>query len=233
MTTVTVLAPAYDEEPVLGTFVFAMLDVLEPGWELLIVNDGSADLTGELAERLAAEHESVRVVHHEVNRGLGAALATGFAEARGEIVVAMDADLSHPPAMIAGLVAACEDVDAVFASRFVPGGGMEGVPLLRRAISRVGNLVFRFLFWSTVRDMTTGFRAYRTSVMRDLELTAEGFEAQLEITVRLLRRRAAIREVPLLLSTRIAGMSKMRYLALVPRYGRAVVRLLRLRWRGR
>jgi dolichol-phosphate mannosyltransferase len=208
LTTVTVLAPAYDEEPVLGTFVFAVLDVLQPGWELLIVNDGSADLTGELAERMAAEHETVRVVHHEVNRGLGAALATGFAEARGEIVVAMDADLSHPPAMIAGLVAACEDADAVFASRFVPGGGMEGVPWIR----------------------TTGFRAYRTDVVRSLDVTATGFEAQLEIAVGLIRKRARVREVPLMLVTRVAGVSKMRYLALIPRYARVVLRMLRVRW---
>ncbi len=224
------LAPAYNEEEVLGRYVGAVVAVLQPGWELLVIDDGSADNTGDIADRLAATHPQVRVVHHPHNRGLGAALATGFAEAAGDVIVAMDADLSHSPAQIPELVTACAMADAAFASRFVPGGAMEGVPALRRWISRIGNLAFRLVFWSPVHDMTTGFRAYQADVARALTITSSGFEAQLEVAVRLIQRRARIVEVPLRLRTRAAGMSKMRYLSLLPDYARAVLRLLRVRW---
>ncbi len=227
---VTILAPAYQEEAVVGQFVEAALASLLPSWELLIVDDGSTDGTADTLSRLEEADPRLRVVTHERNRGLGAALASGFAAARGRIVVTVDADLSHPLELIPRLVAACNDADAAFASRFVPGGGMVGVPWLRAWLSRIGNLVFRLLFWTRLRDLTTGLRAYRTDLVRRLGFRAKGFEAQLEISVRLIRRGAHIAEVPLLLKDRAAGTSKMRYLPLIPKYGTTVVRMLWVRW---
>ncbi len=226
----SILAPAYNEEAIICTFVQAVLREVPSGWELLIVDDGSTDGTPELLRELGAHHDALRVVTHPRNRGLGEALRTGFSEAVGSVIVTIDADMSHPLDLLPVLVRACEESDAAFGSRFVSGGGMQGVPFVRRMISRVGNAVLRLIFWSSVRDLTTGLRAYRADVVRNLPLESDRFEIQLEISVRLLAIGARVAEIPLMLQSRAAGESKMRYMALLPRYGRLTLRLLKIRW---
>ena len=223
---VTVLAPCFNESEVVAAFTEAVVPALHDGWELLFVDDGSTDGTDRILAELTAANPSVGVVTHETNRGLGAALRTGFEHAAGDVIVTIDADLSHPIGMIDDLAEACADADAVFASRFVSGGSMEGVPFLRRAISGIGNKVFRMLFRVPVRDMTTGFRAYRSEAIRAIGIASDGFEVQLEITVKLARAGCRMVELPLPLKTRAAGRSKMRYLRLVGRYGSLLFRLL-------
>jgi dolichol-phosphate mannosyltransferase len=229
-TRLTVLVPAYDEELVIRDFVEATATALPEGSELLVVDDGSTDATPKLLAELTGEVEGLRVVTHDRNQGIGAALATGFAHAAGDVIVTVDADLSHPVGLVTRLAAGCQDADAVYGSRYVPGGAMEGVPLWRVLISRVANGVMRLAFRTRVRDLTTGMRAFRADAVRDLRLDATGFEAQLEITVRLLAAGRRIDEVPMVLRNRSAGESKMRYLRLAPRYARTFVRMLKVRW---
>jgi dolichol-phosphate mannosyltransferase len=226
---VTVVAPAYNEEAVIEAFCEQVLDWLPADWELLVVDDGSRDRTPQLLAGVTQD-QRLRVVTHPRNLGMGAALMTGFAEARGDLICTIDADLSHPLELLGGLAGACEAADAAFGSRFVPGGGMTGVPRWRAAVSRVGNAVFRALFRSSVRDLTTGLRAYRSAAVRDLPVRATGFDTQLEISVRLLAAGARVAELPLQLRQREAGESKMRYLRLVRPYGRTVLRMLVVRW---
>lgn len=228
----TILAPAYNEEDVIAAFVDAVLPTLAPGDELVVVDDGSRDGTPAILARLESTHSALRVVTHETNRGLGAALVTGFGFASSDVIVTMDADLSHPLSLVPDLVAACATFDAAFASRFVAGGGMEGVGRMRSVISRVGNAVIRTLLRIRVRDTTTGFRAYRRSTLEGLHLRGQRFEVQLEITARLVDRGAAIVEIPMMLTTRAAGESKMRYLALIPSYASMLIRMALLRWFG-
>ena len=230
VTTLTVLAPAYNEAEVIERFVRGVAARLGDGAELLVVDDGSVDETGAILDRLREHLPQLRVVTHPHNQGMGAALVTGFQAARGSVIVTVDADLSHPLDLVDELVRRTDEVDAVFASRFVPGGGMDGVPRLRAALSVVGNLVLRVLFRAPVRDLTTGMRAYRADAVRPLRLAGRGFETQLEISVRLLAAGKAIYEVPLVLRTRAGGRSKMRYIALVPPYARVIRVLLPLRW---
>ena len=233
MSRVTIVAPAFNEEAVIERFVDTVLRLVPSDTDLLVVDDGSTDRTPQLLAGLQTRHPNLRVVTHAANRGLGAALVTGFGAAEGDVLVTMDADLSHPLDLMPALVAGCSEADAVFASRFVPGGGISGVPFMRALISRVANGVMRRLLRVRVRDMTTGFRAYRASALRGLELTGTRFETQLEITVRLVHRGAHIAEIPLVLTTRAAGESKMRYLPLIPLYGKMFLRLLALRWFSR
>jgi dolichol-phosphate mannosyltransferase len=229
----TILVPAFNEELVISDFVAAVAPSLPDGSELLVVDDGSTDATPKLLDELAGEVAALRVVTHERNRGIGAALATGFHSASGDVIVTMDADMSHPAELATRLAAGCGAADAVHASRYVAGGAMEGVPLWRVAISRVANGIMRVAFRTSVRDLTTGMRAFRRDAVCDLRLDATGFEAQLEITVRLLAAGCRIDEVPLVLRNRSAGESKMRYLRLAPRYARTFVRMLEVRWRRR
>jgi dolichol-phosphate mannosyltransferase len=227
---ISVVVPAFNEALVIGDFVEATMPSLPEGSELLVVDDGSTDATPKVLDGLSRDVEGLRVVTHDTNRGIGAALATGFHAASGDVIVTMDADLSHPAALVARLVEGCDEADAVYASRYVPGGAMEGVPWWRVAISRVANVAMRLAFRTRVRDLTTGMRAFRREAVHDLRLDATGFEAQLEITVRLLAAGCRIDEVPMVLRNRSVGESKMRYLRLAPRYARTFARMLEVRW---
>ncbi|MFO7701211.1 MAG: glycosyltransferase [Acidimicrobiia bacterium] len=229
-TFVSLVVPVYNEDAVLGRFGSELFDHVEPDWEIVFVDDGSVDRTPEILAAIALSHPNVRVVCHPHNRGIGAALRTGVREARGDIVVTMDSDLSHPFDVVRTLVDACGEFDAAYGSRLVAGGGMVGVPWFRQIISYAGNAVFRLLFWSRIRDLTTGFRAYRSAVVRDLPLIEDGYPIQLEISVHLLARGATVTEVPLVLENRAAGESKMKYLRLIPRYVAVTLRLLGVRW---
>ncbi len=230
---VTVLAPAYNEEAVLEQFCAAVIEELGPDWELLLVDDGSTDRTREIAEHFARADARVRLVAHDGNRGLGAALSTGIAHARGDLVITMDADLSHPLELLPAMIAECADADVVFASRFIPGGGMVDIPWWRIVSSQIANRMLRVLFATRTHDLTTGFRVYRRTALRDLRVRAHGFAAQLEVTVRLQAAGYRAAEVPFVLGSRAAGSSKMRYFALIPGYAATTVRLLGVRWRGR
>jgi dolichol-phosphate mannosyltransferase len=227
---VSLVVPVYNEEAVLDRFGSEVFDHVEPDWEIVFVDDGSVDRTPEILAAIAAAHPNTRVTCHSHNRGIGAALRTGVREARGDIVVTMDSDLSHPFDVMRTLVDACGEFDAAYGSRLVAGGGMVGVPWFRRFISHAGNTVFRLLFWSRISDLTTGLRAYRSAVVRDLPLIEEGFAIQLEISVHLLARGATVTELPLVLENRAAGESKMKYLRLLPQYLAATLRLLVVRW---
>lgn len=227
---VTILAPAYNEEDAIDRFVEAVSTRLKDGWEILIIDDGSTDSTPQRLQSLIATHSKLRVVTHDQNAGIGAALSTGFGEVADGIIVTMDADLSHPLDLLQDLVDGCASGDACFGSRFVPGGGMVGVPWWRSSISKLANLILRALYRSPVHDLTTGYRAYRTDVVHDLGLIGTGFETQLEITIRLISTGRTINEVPLVLQNRVAGESKMRYLQLIPAYAAMTLRLLSLRW---
>lgn len=229
---ISVVVPAYDEALVIGDLVRTVAPALPEGSELVVVDDGSTDATPKVLAELAREVGCLRVVTHDRNRGIGAALATGFRTAGGDVVVTMDADLTHPVDLMVRLAEGCRTADAVYGSRYVPGGAMEGVPGWRVVVSRFANAVMRAAFRTSVHDLTTGMRAFRREVVRDLRLDATGFEAQLEITVRLIAAGRRIDEVPMVLRNRSVGESKMRYLRLAPRYARTFVRMLEVRWRA-
>lgn len=229
---ITLLIPAYNEEAVIETMIrtLSAQAQLPEDYEILVVDDGSTDATPRLLDALRGEYPALRVVRHARNQGLGAALSTGFREARGRVIVTMDADLTHSPALIAPLVAACDGVELAVASRYAAGGGMRDVPWWRVALSRVANRLFQWCFATQLRDITAGFKAYRAAGVRDLPVVARGFEAQLEITIRLLKRGVTFTELPYTLVNRAVGESKMRYLALLPRYVRTLFHLFRFRW---
>lgn len=226
---VTVLTPAFNEESVIAMSCAEILHALPPDSELLVVDDGSEDDTAAILATVAAADCRVRVITHPHNRGLGAALASGFAGAKGEVIVTMDADLSHPVALLPAMVEACEGADAVFASRYIEGGGMDGVPWWRQSVSRAANRLLRFALRLPMRDVTTGYRAFRADVVRDLPIDSDGFEVQLEVSARLVADGRRVVEIPLVLRQRAAGMSKMRYFRLLPRYTRALLQARRIR----
>jgi len=228
---ITLLVPAYNEEAIIEQLVTTLYDTvqLDEEYELLVVNDGSSDRTAELLSAMQQRYPSLHVVHHPENLGLGRALRTGFHAACGRIIVTMDADLTHPPTLIAPLVKAC-DVDFVVASRYAHGGGMANVPFWRVLLSRMANWGFQCLFLTRLRDITAGFKAYKAESVRQIDIAARGFEVQLEITIRLLKQGATFKELPYVLKNREVGTSKMRYLKLLPVYFATLFALFRYRW---
>ncbi|MBI4936277.1 MAG: polyprenol monophosphomannose synthase [Actinobacteria bacterium] len=187
-----------------------------PEAHLMVVDDLSPDGTGELADAAAAELGEVTVVHREGRPGLGAAYRHGFALAFAEgfdVVVSMDSDFSHDPAVIPTMLGLIEGgADVVIGSRYVAGGGTQDWPMRRRLLSRWGNRYTGWLLGAKVRDCTAGFRAYRADVLQRIDpasTAAEGYAFLTELTRRLARSGANIVETPILFKDREKGTSKM------------------------
>ncbi len=207
--------PTYNERENLEPMVAALLERLEPDDRILVIDDSSPDGTGELADRLAAEHPRVAVLHRPVKDGLGPAYLAGFRQAladRSELVLEMDCDFSHDPDDVPRLIAAAADADLVLGSRYVRGGRIENWGQLRRLVSRAGSLYAQALLWSPVHDLTGGFKCYRREVLETIDLdavSARGYAFQIETTYRAVRAGFRVLEVPITFVDRRVGTSKM------------------------
>lgn len=208
-----VVIPTYNERDNVEPITRAILDYLET--DVLIVDDGSPDGTGRIADRLAEADGRIRVLHRDRRQGLGTAYLAGFARAaeRGyERVFEMDADFSHPPWDLPRLAEASLGADLVIGSRYVPGGDTEGWDLKRRLLSRGANLYARACLTSRVRDLTAGFRCYDVGCLRRLDLSqvaAQGYAFQIEMAYRMVVAGFRVREVPIHFVDRRVGASKM------------------------
>jgi dolichol-phosphate mannosyltransferase len=214
-----VCVPTYDERENIAPMVEALGRVVEAcggAGEVLVIDDGSPDGTGALAEELARERAWLHVLHRPGKQGLGRAYLDGFrwALARDfEYVLEMDCDFSHDPSAIPTLLAAAEDgADLVLGSRYCPGGRIENWGRARRLISSAGCLYARTLLGARVRDLTGGFKCFRRRVLEAIELDAvdaQGYQFQIEMTYRALLLGFDVREVPITFADRVVGGSKM------------------------
>lgn len=234
-----VILPTYNEADNLEPIAAAILGTL-PAATLLVVDDGSPDGTGDLADRLAAADPRVRVHHRSAKAGLGRAYLAGFRlalDGGATSVVQMDADWSHDPAALPGLLAPLEQeaADLVIGSRYTRGGGVVDWGLARRIVSRGGSLFARVVLGLPANDLTGGFKAWRAESLRVIDFEgvhAGGYVFQIEMTYRADRQGARIREIPITFRDRRVGQSKMSRRIVAE----ALVVVLRLRWeelRGR
>jgi dolichol-phosphate mannosyltransferase len=201
----SVVVPTYNEAGSLPQLAERLSGALgEREWELIVVDDGSPDGTADIAAALAPRIP-VRVVRRTGKAGLASAVVAGFAAAGGDILVVMDADLSHPPEVVPALVAAIEHgADLVVGSRYVKGGGVMDWPFDRRAVSRVACLMGNLLV--PVKDATSGFFALRRSILDGVKLNPIGFKIGFEVIAR--GRYAKVVEVPYTFRDRELGASK-------------------------
>ncbi len=213
---VWVILPTYNERENVERMAAAILSVLPEG-HLLIVDDGSPDGTGDLADAIAAREERVAVLHRGRKQGLGVAYREAFrwVLARDDMraVVQMDADFSHDPQDLPRLLAPLmRDADLVLGTRYMPGGGTVGWPWQRRLISRGGTLFARTVLTLRYRDLTGGFKAWRREILEAIRLretSGSGYAFQIETTWWAHRRGARIGEVPIVFRERTEGASKM------------------------
>jgi dolichol-phosphate mannosyltransferase len=186
-----------------------------PDVYLLVVDDGSPDGTGELAEQLAAKDKRISVLHRKDKQGLGAAYIAGFNYAFDlgfDFVVEMDADGSHRAEDLPKLLAICQDNDLVIGSRYVRGGKTQNWPLHRQWLSRGGNIYARIMLGSKLNDMTAGFRVFRSSFLQGMDLAtinARGYSFQIEMAYRTIQLGGRTAEVPITFIEREIGESKM------------------------
>jgi len=204
---VSVIVPTYNEAdslPELTRRLFAALEGAGLAGEMVIVDDDSPDGTGDVAEELARRHP-MQVLHRPPKSGLASAVTDGLGRARGEVLVVMDADLSHPPEVVPDLVkAVADDVDLAVASRYVPGGGVLNWPWHRRFASWFANVLARPFV--PMHDATSGFFALRRAVVEDVTLDPIGFKIGLEVMAKGRYRRHV--EVPYTFQDRRYGKSK-------------------------
>jgi dolichol-phosphate mannosyltransferase len=212
---VWLVLPTYNEAENLEPLVLAARLKLPSGSRILVVDDGSPDGTGEIADRLAAEGDDVDVLHRPNKQGLGPAYVAGFRHALAggaRLVVQMDADFSHDPADIPALLAAAAEADLVLGSRYVDGGSVADWGPLRRTISRGGSAYARGVLGVEIRDLTGGFKAIRREVLEAIDLgsiSSLGYAFQVEITYRAVRAGFRVVEVPITFRERRVGESKM------------------------
>jgi dolichol-phosphate mannosyltransferase len=211
---VLVVVPTYNEADNIRGIVDRIRRAV-PAAEVLIVDDASPDGTGALADRMARADGHLHVLHRGAKQGLGAAYVAGFGWAveRGYAAVAeMDADGSHAPEELPRLLDAARDADVVIGSRWTTGGRVVNWPLRRRLLSRLGNLYTRLALGMPLSDATGGFRVYRVSALRRLDLpsvASQGYAFQVELSWRAHRAGLRTVEVPITFVERERGTSKM------------------------
>jgi len=224
-----VVLPCFNEEKNIKQLICAIDEVLKPHipYEVIAVNDGSRDRTGEVLKDLSTEYP-LKVLVHRTNLGLGAALRTGLISAANvasddDFIVTMDSDNTHNPKHILDMVASSGDADVVVGSRYIDGGKQLNVPLHRVILSKGINFLVKGLFRLSVKDATSGFRCFRACLLKFLYSTfkgdiieSRGFVASLELLLKAVRFGGVVKEVPILLDYgRKGGVSKMRLLSTI------------------
>lgn len=195
--------------------LIAEIHKVVPHADILVIDDNSPDGTGRIAAELAEKDERINVLHRSGKLGLGTALlaAMNFAMAQNyDYLLNMDADFSHPPRYLPGILAGMSRHDVMIGSRYVRGGGTENWPLPRRIISRCVNLMVRFLFQMPVKDASGAYRCYRVSKLREMELKrirSRGYSFQQEVLFRCHKAGCVLGEFPILFENRRAGASKV------------------------
>jgi dolichol-phosphate mannosyltransferase len=210
-----VITPTYDEAENIDEFLRRARAAV-PDADILVVDDNSPDGTADIAEKAATELGRIDVLRRPAKQGLGTAYRAGFAiglEKGYEIVVQIDADLSHDPAVLPTLLREVESgADLAIGSRYVPGGEIPHWPWFRRALSRYGNQYAGFVLGTEVTDATSGYRAYRADTLKAIDYPttrAKGYGFQIETVYRVHRWGGRIVEVPIVFTDRVRGHSKM------------------------
>ena len=214
------ILPTYNEAENIEAIVVAAGAVLaraaRDGFRVLVVDDGSPDGTGRIAEQLSDEHNWLEVLHRSEKSGIGPAYLAGFRhalDAGAGYVLEMDSDFSHDPADLARLLQAIySGADLALGSRYVPGGGVRDWSLLRRFVSEGGSTYARWVLGLSLRDLTGGFKCFRREVLEAIHfdsVRSRGYAFQVELTYRAVHAGFRVVEVPIIFRDRQHGQSKM------------------------
>lgn len=210
-----IVIPTYNEAENVGPITDAILSVTPPEVEVLIVDDGSPDGTGQIADQLAKTQSRLHVLHRPKKMGLGTAYVNGFKwglEKGYEALIEMDADFSHNPRYLGQMLELLSRHDGVIGSRYIPGGGTLNWGLGRRILSRCGSVYSRVILGAPIRDFTGGFNGWRSSLLKAVDyqtLKSDGYSFQIELKYRAFLHRFNLVEFPIIFEDRKVGKSKM------------------------
>jgi len=200
---ISIIIPCYNEAAILQANISTIISYLESKnfeyqWEILIINDGSKDKTGEIADELVRQNDQIRVVHHPTNLNLGSALQTGFQNSKGNILVVMDIDLSYSVEHIGMMVEKLNQTsaDIVIASPYMKGGKVTAVPFGRKIMSKWVNSFMRVFATSDIHTFTGMVRAYSSDFIKTLDLKTVDYEINPEIIYKGIILRAKMVEIP-------------------------------------
>ena len=214
MESTLVIIPTYNEKENVETISTAVLDSNE-GVDILFVDDNSPDGTGEILERIADQCSRIQVIHRADKQGLGRAYICGFKwalERNYEHILEMDADFSHRPEDVSGLVASAADADLVLGSRYVGGIRIINWPLNRLILSKSASLYVRLITGMPFTDPTGGFKCFRRGVLQSIDLDSirsNGYSFQIEMTHQAWLLGFSVKETPIVFEERRSGQSKM------------------------
>ncbi|MEO8720412.1 MAG: glycosyltransferase family 2 protein [Ginsengibacter sp.] len=200
---ISIIIPCYNEEAILTNNLNCIITFMEArnsryNWEIIIINDGSIDNTGEIAINFSLQNNKVKVIHHPINLNLGNALKTGFKNSSGNIIVVMDVDLSYGVEYIEQMVEKLIETsaDIVIASPYMKGGKVTAVPFQRKIMSKWVNKLMRVAAQDKFHTYTSMVRAYRSSFIKNLNLKTKDYEVSPEILYKAMILRARIVEIP-------------------------------------
>ncbi len=209
---ISIITPTYNEAETLPRFIESLMEALPEDYEyeVIIVDDNSPDGTGALAERLAERYGRIRVVHRPGKLGLGTAYKEGFKHASGDLIVSIDADLSHDPRDIPRLLEAAREADIAIGSRLIEGGRIEGRSRWRDLMSLTANGFIRLLAGHSIRDWTSGLRVYRRETLEAIlpKVACKKWDYQFEVLYKALKSNYKVREIPITFRERAGGKSK-------------------------
>ncbi len=222
---ISIVIPTYNEKDNIAKLIPEIFSQI--GCEIIVVDDNSPDGTAGVVEGLAKKY-NVKLIKRKGKLGIGSAYKAGFESASGDIIFEMDADFSHDPKHIKDFVQAIGNCDAVVGSRYIKGGTVVGWGFYRKAVSRTANFLAHFFLRIPVNDVTSGYRAYRKSALKKIDIErikSEGYSFQLEILHYMVKAGLRINEIPIIFNDRRIGKSKLGKKEIF-NFARTVLRLL-------
>jgi len=227
-----IVIPTYNERGNIETLLPMIFQHGLPDLNVVVIDDNSPDGTGQVVERMRAKYRNLQILHREKKSGLGQAYLAGFRyafEHNAQLIMQMDADLSHDPKHIPQFLAEVKQADLVLGSRYIANGGVRNWNLARRLISRFGNIYARIILGLPYHDLTGGFKCFRREVLEKIDITtlsSLGYNFQIETTYKAHLNGARIIEIPIIFTERVEGESKFSLKIILESFWRVI--LLRL-----
>jgi len=228
---ITIMIPVFNEGKIIENSLNRLEDFMKKNYEkyeILIVDDGSTDPTVQIIKKISKKNKKIRVVEHEKNKGIGAAMKTGFKNAKGDVIITMDSDLTYPPQYIPLLLEKMEEenADMVIGTPYAKGGNPNEISPIRFFLSRSVNLMDQILFGLDFTTPTSFFRAWKKKVGRTIEIKFDGFEAVSESAIKTKRKGYKIVEVPLKYNSLEGRISKINIFKTIKKHIEMDVKLL-------